>query len=110
MCLAVSGKQGDQTMDPTATPDLATQVTDAMTAAGNATTAVNFTWVLVAAFLVMFMQAGFALVETGLTRSKNVAHTMAMNFMIYPLGMLGFYVAGFAIMFGGFGALGTMGS
>ena len=57
----------------------------------------------------MFMQAGFAMVEAGLTRAKNVAHTMAMNFMIYPLGMLGFYVCGFALMFGGLGAIGTLG-
>ena len=33
-------------------------------------------------FLVMFMQAGFALVETGFTRAKNAAHTMSMNFMV----------------------------
>ncbi len=39
-------------------------------------TALNIVWTLVAGFLVMFMQAGFALVETGLTRAKNVAHTM----------------------------------
>jgi ammonium transporter, Amt family len=57
----------------------------------------------------MFMQAGFAMVETGLTRAKNASHTMAMNMMIYPLGMLGFYVCGFAFMFGGIGALGTLG-
>jgi Amt family ammonium transporter len=49
------------------------------------------------------------MVETGLTQAKNAAHTFAMNFMIYPLGMLGFYVCGFAIMFGGLGAIGTMG-
>jgi Amt family ammonium transporter len=55
------------------------------------------------------MQAGFALVETGLCRAKNSSHTMAMNFMIYPLGMLGFYLCGFAFMFGGTGAIGTMG-
>ena len=71
--------------------------------------AINFVWTLVAGFLVMFMQPGFAMVETGLTRAKNVAHTMAMNFMIYPLGMLGFYICGFALMFGGIGALGTLG-
>jgi Amt family ammonium transporter len=70
---------------------------------------INFVWTLVTGFLVMFMQAGFAMVETGLTRAKNVAHTMAMNFMIYPLGMLGFYVCGFALMFGGLGAISTMG-
>src|SRR3954470_8135639 len=70
---------------------------------------INIVWTLITGFLVMFMQAGFALVETGLCRAKNSAHTMAMNFMIYPLGMLGFYVCGFAFMFGGIGALGTLG-
>jgi ammonium transporter, Amt family len=76
---------------------------------GHSKVAINMVWTLITGFLVMFMQAGFAMVETGLTRAKNVAHTMAMNFMIYPLGMLAFYVAGFAIMFGGLGAIGTMG-
>jgi ammonium transporter, Amt family len=70
---------------------------------------VNMMWTLITGFIVMFMQAGFAMVETGFTRAKNAAHTMSMNFMIYPLGMLGFYVCGFALMFGGFGALGTLG-
>jgi Amt family ammonium transporter len=62
---------------------------------------VNFVWVLMAGFLVMFMQAGFALVETGLIRAKNAAHTMSMNFMVYALGMFGFFVCGFAFMCGG---------
>jgi Amt family ammonium transporter len=66
---------------------------------------INIVWTLITGFLVMFMQAGFALVETGLCRAKNAAHTMAMNFMIYPLGMLGFYACGFAFMFGGLGAV-----
>ncbi len=57
-------------------------------------------WVLVAGFLVMFMQAGFMLVETGLCRAKNAAHTSAMNLMIYPLGCLAFWVYGFAIGWG----------
>ena len=77
--------------------------------AGKNKVAINMMWTLLTGFLVMFMQAGFAMVETGLTRAKNVAHTMAMNFMIYPLGMLGFYLCGFAFMFGGLGAIGTMG-
>jgi Amt family ammonium transporter len=67
---------------------------------------INFTWVLITGYLVMFMQAGFALVETGFARAKNAAHTMAMNFMVYPLGMLGFYICGFAFMFGGIGNAG----
>jgi ammonium transporter, Amt family len=76
---------------------------------GHNRVAINLVWTLFAGFLVMFMQPGFAMVETGLTRAKNVAHTMGMNFMIYPLGMLSFYICGFALMFGGIGALGTMG-
>jgi Amt family ammonium transporter len=63
--------------------------------------AINFTWTLICGFLVMFMQAGFALVETGLIRAKNAAHTMSMNFMVYALGMFGFFVCGFAFMCGG---------
>ena len=63
---------------------------------------INIVWTLVAAFLVMFMQAGFALVETGLCRAKNAAHVMTTNFLIYPLGMLGFWICGFALMFGGY--------
>jgi Amt family ammonium transporter len=70
---------------------------------------INMVWLLLAGFLVFFMQAGFALVETGLTRAKNVAHTMAMNVFVYPAGALGFFVCGFALMFGGMGPLSTFG-
>jgi Amt family ammonium transporter len=62
---------------------------------------INMTWTLVCGFLVMFMQAGFALVETGLVRGKNAAHTMSMNFLIYAIGMFGFFVCGYAFMCGG---------
>jgi len=78
-------------------------------AAGKNRAGINMMWTLITGFLVMFMQAGFAMVETGLCRAKNVSHTMAMNFMIYPLGMLGFYLCGFAFMFGGLGSALTMG-
>ncbi len=61
---------------------------------------INFVWALVTGFLVMFMQAGFMLVETGLCRAKNSAHTSAMNLLIYPLGGLGFFIYGFAIGWG----------
>jgi|WetSurMetagenome_2_1015567.scaffolds.fasta_scaffold32707_3 ammonium transporter, Amt family len=90
------------------TPGVAT-INELADIVGHNKVAINMIWTLLTGFLVMFMQAGFAMVETGLTRAKNVSHTMAMNFMIYPLGMLGFYVCGFAIMFGGMGALGTLG-
>lgn len=72
-------------------------------------TALNLVWILVAAFLVMFMQAGFALVETGLTRAKNVAHTMGMNFLVYAIGILGFWSVGFAFQMGGVGELASLG-
>lgn len=72
----------------------------------NSTYHLNFVWVLLSGFLVIFMQAGFALVETGLCRAKNASHTMSMNFMVYGLGMFGFFVLGFGIMCGGFN--GTM--
>ncbi len=72
-------------------------------------TAVNLVWTLVAGFLVMFMQAGFALVETGMTRSKSAAHTMGMNFLVYSIGILGYWTIGFGLQMGGVGALGTFG-
>ncbi|HVU15658.1 MAG TPA: ammonium transporter [Candidatus Didemnitutus sp.] len=95
----------DYTKQSAAEP-LAVKLADGV---GHNRVAINFVWTLVTGFLVMFMQAGFALVETGLCRAKNSSHTMAMNFMIYPMGMLGFYLCGFAFMFGGIGAIGTMG-
>ena len=85
---------------------LAVQLADAV---GHNRVAINFTWTLVTGFLVMFMQCGFAMVEAGLCRAKNAGHTFAMNFMIYPMGMLGFYLCGFAFMFGGVGPIATMG-
>ncbi len=88
--------------DPTIT-DLAKQL-------GDTQTALNLVWTLVAGFLVMFMQAGFAMVETGLTRAKNVAHTMGMNFMVYAIGILGFWAVGFALQMGGVGAMSTFGN
>ncbi len=73
-------------------------------------TALNIVWTLVTGFLVMFMQAGFALVETGLTRAKNVAHTMGMNLLVYSIGVIGFWIMGFALQMGGVGALATFGN
>ena len=55
------------------------------------------------------MQAGFALAETGFTRAKNAGHTMAMNFMIYSIGMLGYWICGFALQMGGVGGVASLG-
>ncbi len=78
-------------------------------AVGHNRVAINIMWTLITGFLVMFMQAGFALAETGFTRAKNVAHTMMMNFMIYAIGMTGYWIMGYALQMGGVGALGTLG-
>jgi Amt family ammonium transporter len=84
------------------TKELATAVDAVAQSSSRNYFSVNFVWVLIAGFLVIFMQAGFALVETGLVRAKNAAHTMSMNFAVYGLGMFGFFVCGFALMCGGF--------
>src|ERR1700687_5040041 len=63
--------------------------------------AVNFVWTLITGYLVMFMQAGFALVETGLCRAKNANHNMMMNFMVYGFGLFAYWVMGFALQQGG---------
>ena len=67
--------------DPTLT-DITNQVVDLQRSVADTRVALNIVWTLLCGFLVMFMQAGFALVETGLTRAKNVAHTMGMNFLV----------------------------
>ena len=82
---------------------------DVVNQAGQNRIAINFVWTLIAGFLVMFMQAGFALVETGLTRAKNANHTMMMNFMVYGFGLFAFWVCGFAIQMGGGAPYSTLG-
>jgi Amt family ammonium transporter len=82
---------------------------DVVNLVGQNQIAINFVWTLVTGFLVMFMQAGFALVETGLCRAKNANHTMMMNFMVYGVGMLAYWLIGFAIQEGGVGAIANLG-
>ena len=92
-----AAKPGDPTLS---------EVADAI---GHTRISLNIVWVLLTGFLVMFMQAGFAMVEAGFTRAKNVAHTMGMNLLVYPIGMLGFWICGFALMFGGVGSVSSLG-
>lgn len=66
---------------------------------------VNTIWVLVAAALVFFMQAGFAMVETGFTRAKNAGNIVMKNLMDFSLGTPIYWLLGFGIMFGGSSAL-----
>jgi Amt family ammonium transporter len=70
---------------------------------------INFTWTLICGFLVMFMQAGFAMVEAGLCRVKNANHTYMMNFFVYGCGLFAYWVMGFAIQMGGAAGNGNLG-
>ncbi len=60
----------------------------------------NIVWTCAAAFLVFFMQAGFALVETGFTRAKNAVNILMKNLMDFVIGSLVFFLVGFGLMFG----------
>ncbi|HKN63267.1 MAG TPA: ammonium transporter, partial [Gaiellaceae bacterium] len=72
--------------------------------------AANTIWVVVAAVLVMFMQAGFAFLEAGLTRMKNAAHIAGKNVLVFGVASLVYWLVGFGIAFGsGNGVLGTHG-
>jgi Amt family ammonium transporter len=102
---ASTGTAADVTVKDAAKPTLA----EVMDTVGHNKIAINIVWTLFTGFLVMFMQAGFAMVETGFTRAKNAAHTMSMNFMVYPIGMLGYWVCGFALQMGGVGGVATLG-
>ncbi|KXS50161.1 MAG: ammonium transporter, Amt family [Halanaerobium sp. 4-GBenrich] len=78
-------------------------------AAANAV-AIDTIWTLIAAFLVFFMQAGFAMVEAGFTRAKNAGNIIMKNIMDFASGSLVFWAVGFAFMFGsGNSFIGTTG-
>ena len=71
-----------------------------VTLAEDSTAAVNFTWTLMAAFLVFLMQGGFAMLEGGLVRAKNTSNIMMKNLADFTIGSLGFWAIGFPLMFG----------
>ena len=80
----------------TATVPLFAQEADAATVQDN----LNYVWTIIAACLVFFMQAGFALVETGFTRAKNAVNIIMKNVMDVSAGGLAFFLVGFGLMFG----------
>lgn len=63
-------------------------------------TNINIVWTCIAAFLVFFMQAGFAMVETGFTRAKNAVNILMKNLMDFSIGSIAFFLVGFGLMFG----------
>jgi Amt family ammonium transporter len=86
---------------PVADTKVGLTLADIVNTVGQNRIAINLVWTLITGYLVMFMQAGFAAVETGLCRAKNANHTFMMNFMVYGWGLFAFWVMGFAIQQGG---------
>ena len=74
--------------------------TDALQAAEQAQTNLNYVWTILAAALVFFMQAGFALLEAGFSRAKNAVNIIMKNVMDASAGALVFFAVGFGLMFG----------
>jgi Amt family ammonium transporter len=73
---------------------------------GHLRISINFTWLLMTGFLVLFMQVGFAFLVTGLTRAKNAGHMMMMNLSSFVIALLAYYAVGFAFQFGGINLVG----
>jgi len=100
--------------DPTGSSYVATTgsetLADVATTANKAYFGANFTWVMICAFMVFFFQCGFAMVETGFCRGKNAAHTITMNFMVFLVGAVGYFLVGFALQMGGSGGAVGLGS
>ena len=111
LVLALSPAGGS---DPTGASYVATtgseQLEDVAAIANKGYYGANFTWVMITGFMVFFFQCGFAMVETGFCRGKNAAHTMTMNFMVFLVGAIGYFLTGFAIQFGGSGGAAGLGS
>ena len=85
-------------------------LSDVATTANHAYYGANFIWVMITGFMVFFFQCGFAMVETGFCRGKNAAHTITMNFMVFLVGAVGYFLVGFAIQFGGSGGAAGLGA
>jgi len=86
--LVTAGPASAQDAPPTATEVLGQQA--------------NLLWIVIGAVLVIFMQAGFALVETGFCRAKHAAHVVSTNFAVFGLGFVGYFLVGYPLMFGGY--------
>jgi Amt family ammonium transporter len=92
---------------PAAEPDLAAQLAELKT---TNKVAMDTMWTLITAFLVFWMNAGFALVESGMCRVKNAVNILSKNFIVFALSSLAFFFLGWGVMFGdGNGFMGTSG-
>ncbi len=90
-------KAFDEYQAQAAKEPLAVKLADSV---GHVRVATNFAWTLNTGYLVLFMQAGFALLTCGLVRKKNAAHLMMLNFAAYVFAFLAYYAVGYAFQFG----------
>jgi len=90
-------KAFDEYKQQVASEPLAAKLADDV---GHVRIATNFAWTLNTGYLVLFMQAGFALLTCGLVRKKNAGHLMMLNFAAYVFAFIGYYVCGYAFQFG----------
>ena len=94
---AKNKKDFDDYQAQTAKEPLAVKLADDV---GHVRVATNFAWTLNTGYLVLFMQAGFALLTCGLVQKKNAAHLMMLNFAAYVFAFLAYYAVGYAFQFG----------
>jgi ammonium transporter, Amt family len=94
---AANKKAFDDYQVQAAKEPLAVKLADSV---GHVRVATNFAWTLNTGYLVLFMQAGFALLTCGLVRKKNAAHLMMLNFAAYVFAFLAYYACGYAFQFG----------
>ena len=99
-----------QNAAPAASPDLSAQVAELTTKLASTKVAMDTVWVLITGFLVFWMNAGFALVESGMCRVKNAVNILSKNFIVFALSSLAFFLVGWGVMFGdGNGFMGLKG-
>lgn len=99
-----------QEVAPTPTPEATASASDLAQMTRDLKVGLDTMWVVVTAILVFFMNAGFAMVETGFCRQKNAVNILAKNLIVFALSTIAFWTIGFALMFSsGNGLIGTSG-
>jgi len=108
--VAVPNAHADE-VSVSATPSMSIKLKALQDTTDTHENSINIMWTLIAAFLVYFMQAGFAMVEAGFTRAKNSVNIMMKNMMDFCMGSIAFFAVGYGLMFGAdkFGVFGSSG-
>jgi len=97
----LAGAGGALAQEPAVVAEVAEAAADAVSATDQLQINLNIVWTCIAAFLVFFMQAGFAMVETGFTRAKSACNIIMKDLMDFSVGSIMWFLVGFGLMFGG---------